>query len=279
MLSLSIEFLKFIIYSSLIVVISKYILVKILRNLADNLNLKPKTTGAVAGYATSVPELLTIGASTFNGLIGASIYNILSSNIINLIQYIVSIFLHKNISKLKNRAIKSDILLIIITILIPILILNFNINLNISIVPIFIITYLLFILINSKTHKLYLTNEILETEERNKSIGNKKKIIIYIIELITIGLILFIIGDRLGTVLEQLCKNFNVSESIIGILLGFITSLPELITFFESQKYHKDNSDEDIFGVVEATNNLFTSNILNLFVIQSIGIFMHTIIF
>ena len=37
------------------------------------------------------------------------------------------------------------------------------------------------------------------------------------------------------------------------------------------------NSD-DILGVVEATNNLLTSNILNLFVIQTIGILIYVIV-
>ena len=52
-----IEIIKFIIYSILIVVISKYILVTTLRKLAESLNLKAKTVGDIAGYATSVPEL------------------------------------------------------------------------------------------------------------------------------------------------------------------------------------------------------------------------------
>ena len=37
------------------------------------------------------------------------------------------------------------------------------------------------------------------------------------------------------------------------------------------------NTEDAILGVVEATNNLFTSNILNLFVIQSIGIIIYGI--
>ena len=74
-----VEVIKFLVYSGLIVVISKYILVTTLRKLAENLNLKPKTVGNVAGLATSVPELLTVTVSSFNGLIGASLVNILSS--------------------------------------------------------------------------------------------------------------------------------------------------------------------------------------------------------
>ena len=100
---------------------------------------------------------------------------------------------------------------------------------------------------------------------------NKKKSIINIIVLIISGVALYLIGNLLGNSLEILCGNIGIPESVIGIILGIITSIPELVTFFESQKYHKETADE-MLGVVEATNNLFTSNILNLFIIQTIGI-------
>ena len=132
------EIIQFIIYAGLIVLISKNILVKTLRNLAENLNLKPKVVGDIAGVATSVPELLTISISSFNGLINASIYNVLSSNIINLIQYLGAIFLNKNQKILKNKAIIVDIILVLITILIPLGLVCFNSNFNIMMIPIFI---------------------------------------------------------------------------------------------------------------------------------------------
>ena len=90
------EIIQFLFYAGLIVVISKEILVRTLRSLAENLKLKPKTVGDIAGIATSVPELLTISAASINGLIGAGIYNVLSSNVINLIQYVGAISLNKN---------------------------------------------------------------------------------------------------------------------------------------------------------------------------------------
>ena len=141
------EFIKFLIYSSLIVLISKYILVFVIRKLAENLHLKPKTVGNIAGYATSIPELLTIVTSSTKGLIGASIYNILSSNVINFIQYIASIYINKNNRVLKNKAIRIDIILVIITIIIPIVLIIAKISIDINIVPIFILLYILFIYI------------------------------------------------------------------------------------------------------------------------------------
>lgn len=276
------EIIKFIIYSGLIVIISKYILVSTLRKLAESLNLKAKTVGDVAGYATSVPEFLTITTSSLRGLAGASIYNILSSNVINLIQYLGAIIINKNGEKLRNKAIKIDLILVIITIIVPILLLKFNIELNLVIVPAFVILYVFFRFLNNNVHKLYLQKEDEEIEkeiekEKKWEKGNKSKTIKYFVILAFTGVALFLIGELLGNTLEQLCNLFNVSEVIVGVLLGFMTSLPELITFFESQKHHK-KAEDDMLGVVEATNNLLTSNILNLFAIQTIGILIISIV-
>ena len=59
-------------------------LVPVLRKISIALKLSPKASGNIAGFATSVPELLTVSFSAASGLIGTSVYNILSSNIINL---------------------------------------------------------------------------------------------------------------------------------------------------------------------------------------------------
>lgn len=270
------KIMQFILFSGLIVIISKNILVKTLRNLAENLNLKPKTVGDIAGIATSVPELLTIGASSFNGLLGASIYNVLSSNVINFIQYSAAIILNKNQKALKNRAIKIDVILVIITIILPICFIFVKSKFQFAMVPVFILLYIGFKKINSNVHKLYLKDEDKEIEE-NQTKGNrwkkenKKKVAKNICVLIITGLLLFVVGDLLGDTLETLCSRFNVPEFIVGIVLGFVTSIPELITFFEAQKHHK-NSQNDMLGVIEATNNLLMSNVMNLFIIQSVGI-------
>lgn len=276
------EFLKFILYSGLIVLISKYILVTTLRKLAESLNLKPKTVGNIAGYATSMPELLTVVTSSIEGLTNVGILNVLSSNIINLTQYIVAVFLNKNQKILKNRAIMLDIILVIITIVIPILMLIFDIEISLGFVPIFTILYVVFRFLNGKAHKIYLKkeDELIEREiekEEEEDIGSNRKKFLYIFYLLISGFLLFIVSNLLGITLENLCNQFGISQIIIGILLGFITSIPELITFFESQSHYKKQKNDDILGVVEATNNLLTSNILNLFLIQSVGILIYTI--
>ena len=275
------EIIQFIIYTGLIVLISKYVLVKTLRNLAENLKLKPKAVGNIAGIATSVPELLTICASSYSGLMSASIYNVLSSNVINLIQYYGAIILNKNQKYLKNKAIKVDLFLVILTIILPIIFIAVKGELQILMVPVLIFLYLGFRKIDNNAHKLYLKHQDKEIEEiQNKEDrwerGNKRKIVKNTLILGLTGILLFIIGNLLGDTLENLCLRFNVPQLIIGIILGIVTSIPELITFFESQKHYSKNKD-DILGVVEATNNLLTSNMMNLFIIQSAGIIVFSI--
>lgn len=277
------EFFKFIFYSAIIVVISKFVLVTTLRKLAESLNLKPKTIGNMAGVATSVPELLTITVSSFSGLASASIFNVLSSNVINLLQYLVTVISNKNIKLLKNKAIKVDIILVVLTILIPLFLVIFKIEINVIFIPIFIMAYFIFKFLNDFVHKLYLKKDeeeldnIIEREEEYET-KIKKNTIKYIGILLLTTIILFIIGELLGNVLENLANIFNISQLIIGILLGIITSIPELITFFESQKHYKTKNSNMMLGLIEATNNLFMSNILNLFIIQTIGILIYIIV-
>lgn len=275
------EMILFIVYSLIIVIISKYILVPVLRKLAESINLKAKTVGNLAGIATSVPELLSVSFATVTGLIGTSIYNILSSNVINLVQYGISVWINKNGKVLRNKALTIDLVMVIMTILIPLGIVVSNFETNLLVVFLFLLLFALFYYINHNTHKLYLKTEnkqeLEKIEEEAKWVRGKKNIIIkYSFYLIVTGIALFIVGNLLSNTLENLCRRFFVPEFVVGIALGFITSLPELITFFESQKHHKSKK-EDRLGVIEATNNLLTSNTLNLFIIQSIGIILYQI--
>ncbi len=281
-----IEFIKLVIYIILIIIISKYMLVKLLRNIAETLNLKAKTVGNIAGFATSIPELFTVTLASISGLASTSLYNIISSNVINLIQYLATVVINKNTKVLKNKALIIDLFIALITIAIPLYMINANVKLGVTFAIFLVILFLFFYKINSNAHKLYLEKYDKEIEkefelEYEKEIKNKKNnkllIVKYLIYLIIIGILLYFVGDKLSNNLENLCYIFNVPEYIIGIILGFGTSIPELITFFEAQRGEKSKEEEKL-GVIEATNNLLMSNMLNLFIIQAIGIFLISII-
>ena len=168
-----IEIIKFIIFSLIIVIVSKQILVKLLRKLAEILDLAPKAVGNVAGFATSMPELLTVFFSATQGLYDTSIYNIISSNVINFIQYIWSIVINKNGKVLQNRALKTELVMVIVTIIIPVLMVIFNIEASIGIVPIFILLFILLYYIKGNVYKIYKIHEL--SDEENAKIQEEKK--------------------------------------------------------------------------------------------------------
>lgn len=269
-----IEFIKLIFCSIAIVLTSKYLLANNLRKLSNNIKLTPKMIGNISGIATSIPEFLTSIVSGLNGLIQTSITNILSSNIINTILFSMSIFINKNQKYLKNKVIIIELILVFITILIPIIIIKLNIS--IYYVFIFIVSYILFKVIDNFTHKVFRERRN-DDKEFKKDIVDKGEIqnktymknnFKYILFIILSGILLFFIGNIFSGALNNLARVFNVSERLIGGILGVITSMPEFITFFEAQKAYKNKEQ----GVIEASNNLLSSNMINLFIIQSIGI-------
>ena len=282
-MELFIEIVKFIIYSSIIVLVSKLVLVKLLRKIAEILDLSPKAVGNVAGFATSMPELLTVFFSSLQGLYGTSMYNIISSNVINFLQYIWSIIINKNIKVLRNRALKIELSMCIATIIIPITMIAVRMEANLTIVPIFLLLFVLLYYIKGNAYKIHKisemsTKETKEIEEEKKWVKNKQQLaLISFIKLLGVGVILFVVGNWLGDTLDTLSNAFNIPQAVIGIILGFVTSIPELITFVEAQRHHSKNTN-DTQGVIEATSNLFASNMLNLFVIESIGIITYIII-
>ena len=269
-----IEFIKLIFCSIAIVLTSKYLLANNLRKLSNNIKLTPKMIGNISGIATSIPEFLTSIVSGLNGLIQTSITNILSSNIINTILFSMSIFINKNQKYLKNKVIIIELILVFITILIPIIIIKLNIS--IYYVFIFIVSYILFKVIDNFTHKVFRERRN-DDKEFKKDIVDKGEIqnktymknnFKYILFIILSGILLFFIFFIFSGALNNLARVFNVSERLIGGILGVITSMPEFITFFEAQKAYKNKEQ----GVIEASNNLLSSNMINLFIIQSIGI-------
>lgn len=287
-MAIFIEIIKFLLYSFAIVIVAKYLLVPTLRKLSELFNLGPKAAGNIAGIATSVPELLTVSFAAYAGFIETGIYNVLSSNIINLAQYLGAIYINKNQKYIRNKAIRIDIIMVIITIIIPAFMVVANIKVNMLTVIFFVILLCLFYYINLNVHKLYLRkqDEQINKEENSKYTqeelikkGSKRglQIIINIVYIIFIAIALYLIGNLLSDSLTNLSITFKLPDFVLGIALGFITSIPELITFTEAQrKPYKQVAGAEL-GVVEATNNLLTSNLLNLFAIQSIGIIIYNL--
>ncbi|MEC7987911.1 MAG: sodium/calcium exchanger protein, partial [Myxococcota bacterium] len=89
--------------------------------------------------------------------------------------------------------------------------------------------------------------------------------------LIVLGLLgIVVTGNYLGMVAESIVNTLNVPQWAVGWILGVITSLPELTTFFAVFAAGKNSlSDNDC---QESLDNLAASNMSNLGLIYPIGI-------
>lgn len=150
-----------------------------------------------------MPELLTVFFSSIQGLFDTSIYNIISSNVINFTQYIFSIVVNKNGKVLRNKALKIELGIVVATIIIPVIMIITKMEASITIVPIFTLAFIMLYYIRRNAYKVYKVKEISEEEtkkieEEKRWVKNKEKLAVRtIFQLILTGIILFAIGNLL----------------------------------------------------------------------------------
>lgn len=276
-------FAQFIFWAALIVLIAKYLLVTTLQKFGEALQLKPRVIGTIAGVATSTPEFLTIIFAVAAGFIETGMYNVLSSNIINLLQFLgVTLFLG-NFKQLNRRQIKVDFLLVLFSIAIPLFILWRGEVYNLFQVGLFVLLFIVFVAISNWANKHFgdtvdekLSEQLVPDVEQAKREKGKGLIILrYTSYLLLIAVALFITGQQLTGTLEVLLESFGVPAIVVGAILGVVTSIPEFFTFLEAQRTYDNPQD----GVLEGMNNLLTSNLMNLFLIQGTAILLYVLLF
>ncbi len=90
------------------------------------------------------------------------------------------------------------------------------------------------------------------------------------VAILAAGLVaLYLLGDVLGDSIYELGVAFAVPVVVLGALTAIATSLPELTTFFASYAAHKRAGTD---GNAEVMHNMMASNVVNLFLVQAIGV-------
>lgn len=276
---IAIQFLLFFVYAALIIVIAKYMMMYFIRKISYAFQLSTGTTGKIIGYATSTPELIGSVAAASVGMIATSIFNILSSNIINVFLFLSAAIYYKKQKDLYKKEYLDEYIITAITILLPIAILVIGVQTHWSLIPLLGLLFFVYLFVDKSFNSVNVNdkdntkkNKLLE-KSKDKNPKDFKKITFYFGMLVLSILILYILGNRLGNVLETLGANFGIPELLLGILMGVITSLPELTSFFCSFSYYKeDNEEAGDKATLEALNNLTSSNASNLFLIQTIAL-------
>ena len=265
MLGSNLDYLWLLLLGAVVIAITKYLLIQGVQWTSDAWKMPRKVQGQVLGCATSVPELVATVSTASKGLIGAGLWNVAASNIINMVLFISGAIFYSRHRKLRNRDFADEIFFALGAIGLPLLLVT---NKEWAESPwtalllfIFFVSYLILDPIFNPLES--------EQEEDNPESdrSNGKKGVLFIL-LGIIGII--VAGNYLGIVAESIVNTLDVPEWAVGWILGFMTSLPELTSFFAvfaAAKNSKGDAD-----CQQNLDNLAASNMCNVGFIYPLGI-------
>ncbi len=236
--------------------------------ICQTLRFSSKTKGQIIGYATSLPEFVIIVASAFAGVFDAGFWNIASSNIINALLFFSAVIFYKQQSDLFNAVFIDEVIFALVSIAVPLLMLKMDVGMT-SGTAVFLI--LLFVSYRVIDHFVNLE----KMEESDSSVVGPG-ILKGVCALIAGVLIIVVSGWFLGESAKSLILETGTSAWLVGWILGFITSIPELTSFFEIYRLEKKKKRLHLISdTQQALDALVASNTSNLGIILPVGMIIY----
>ena len=248
-----------------IILFVKYGLLRGIDQIADAMNWKAKMRGQVTGYATSVPEFVCLVAAGMAGVWEAGLWNIASSNIINAGLMLLAVLKYGQFREFFNRRFFDEILFATLAILVPLVLMLFGMDTQWLLVPLLLAFFVLYQVVD---HKVNQSESV--SEEDVQATGNLPVgLILGISSLVAIAIAGTFLGESTGVVVQKL----GVHPAIAGWILGVVTSIPEMVSFFAVYAAAKEEGKLDsLDDTQEALDNLTGSNMANVGVVYPIGL-------
>ena len=115
------DFLWLILLGIGVVLITRLLLIRGIQLTSDAWEMPRKVQGQVLGYATSMPELVGTVSTAAKGLLGAGLWNVAASNIINLILFVSAVLYFGRSRSLAKRKFIDEMGFALGAILLPII--------------------------------------------------------------------------------------------------------------------------------------------------------------
>lgn len=205
-----------------IILLVKYGLVPGIDRLSAALGWSLKARGKATGYATSVPELVTLVAAGLAGVWQVGLWNIASSNLINLSLALAAIVFHRRIPDLLDRRYLKELVFATIGIVAPLVLMSFGLDTHVAVIPTLLILFVAYVLLDRGD------GETPEGQEQFEGASPARGLVFILVSLALIVLA----GDFLGSATRDVVHQMQVPAAAVGWILGVVTSLPEAVTFF-----------------------------------------------
>jgi Ca2+/Na+ antiporter len=252
-----------------VVEITRHLLTRGVEWLADNAKFNPKIKGKILGFSTSLPELVATTSTAAMGLLGAGLWNIAASNIINSVLFMSAVVWYKKHGRLVQVQFIDEIMFALSAIGLP-LMLAMSSGLEkspftaVGLFGVFILYLILDKILNKHVTHEY-ADEIEHVHEPHSIAAAVLLIALGILGIVLTG---YFLGQSAHNVVGQL----GVPQWAVGWILGLITSLPELTTFFAVFGEARRRGETSDSSMQANLDNLAASNMSNLGLIFPIGI-------
>jgi Ca2+/Na+ antiporter len=233
--------------------------------------MSSKAKGQFLGYATSLPELVGTVGTAGNGLLGAGLWNIASSNIINLVLFTSAAVYYGRIRNVMQRKFADEAGFALAAFAVPLVLSRQGSAARSPWTAAALFAgFLTYLYVD---RKLNPNPPMSVAASRRTGEGRGKLRGIAIAAAGVSGIILT--GNYLGEEAKVVVEGLGVPQWAVGWILGFITSLPEMTAFFAvfaSARMEDGSPPGDDVDCQENLDGLAASNMSNLGLIYPIGI-------
>ena len=265
------DFLWLILLGICVVIITRFLLIKGIQLTSDAWRMPRKVQGQIMGYATSTPELVGTVSTAAQGLLGAGLWNVTASNIINLILFMATALYFGRSKSLAKRKFADEIGFALGAIVLPVILVTREQWAKSQWAALILFGFFVAYVVLDK--KLNPPNVDEEKDDTPKDPSKGPKGIVFILLGIT-GII--VAGNYLGIVAESIVNQMSVPEWAVGWILGVITSLPELTSFYAVFALAKERGGDE--SCQQNLDNLAASNMSNVGLIYPICIIVFLLV-
>ncbi len=267
-----------------VVLVTRYVLYRGIDMLTRTLGWSAKTRGQILGYSTSMPEFAGTVFTAAAGLLDAGLWNIASSNIINVGLFLAANLFYRQYRDLTKIKFVDEIGFALGAVAVPLVLSVWGVA-GKSVwtalgLALFFAVYIIVDWMSGQSgHGAKETDEPPENgSDGNGSSRNlvphRGLVLARSIGLLLVGILgIVVLGRLLGIYAGKVVAEMGVSQIGVGWVLGVVTSLPEMTSFFAIYAYAKKTKtlDKDL-DTQEALDNLTASNMSNLGLIYPLGI-------
>ena len=261
--------LTMILCAAAIILLVRFGLVRGLDQLAAALNWTPKARGQATGYATSSPEFVALVAAGLAGVWEAGLWNIAASNLINALLMLAAVLRYGQFQELLNRRFLDELGFAALGIAAPLLLMQLDLDESWLVVPLLLGTFLVYRVIDKRVN----------AHPEVTADGAVGSLPLGMILMVTALTMMAVVGIFLGDATKGVVEQMGLHPAVAGSILGVMTSLPEVVTFFAvyatSLREGKDHLLED---TQEVLDNLAASNMANTGIVYPVGLAIYLIV-